>query len=643
MKTILVFFLLIAVNTANSQVKKISDDLYFYSDKVSEPADNCGLDVSFDPAIHQNLTTPLNLSAISYIWPLEEPIDTGVNIVNYVDDLSGSSIKDYNDGTWSYNGHNGTDICLHDFRHMDRFSRVIAAASGTVVKISVGNFDRNTGWGTGSPANLVQIRHSDGTYAFYYHLMKNSISVKLGEYVLQGQTIGYVGSSGNSTDAHLHFEPGYYSGNTWVKRDPWQGTYNHSASLWMDQEAYVGFRDFKMIDFGVYTQSLVGGNFDSTGVYFKERILQPNTVSGYESKIGFWLQLQGSYTGKQIRFQLRKSDGTLFTETYFYLSDQTQYGWYWWTPNFNPGIAVTGDWYVRVLYDNVEKGRCFFNVQLLTSNRPRMYPVAGKCFRKSIFVQRDTLRVRPVRSNMQYDLLGAPAGVTLTQDSILNISISSQLFRTSNFKVIASIGGSATLRDTMNYCLVDTTKNRFPGNGIESLELRGKIEGFWNGSTMVPDTVTVLLRAPLAPYNIADSVKVVLNSAGYALVSFLNINPGIYYYLVVKHRNSIETWSKTAMQFTTNVPLSYDFTTSKTKAYGDNLILKSGEYCFYSGDVNQDGNVNLSDISQIYNISNAFFASTYDPTDLTGNGLVGLEDILLGYNNSAAFAGKVRP
>nr|HMR42144.1 M23 family metallopeptidase [Ignavibacteria bacterium] len=545
MKTFLVFFLLIAFNSANSQTEKIGDDLYYYQDKSSDNSDNCGLDVSFDPAIHQNLTTPLDVTAISYIWPLEEPVDTGVNIVNYVDDLSGSSIKDYNDNDWSYNGHNGTDICLHDFRHMDRFSKVIAAASGTVVKLSVGNFDRNTGWGTGSPANLVQIRHSDGTYAFYYHFMKNSISVKLGEYVLQGQTIGYVGSSGNSTDAHLHFEPGYYSGNSWVKRDPWQGTYNHSASLWQNQAAYVGFRDFKLIDCGVYTQSLVGGNFVNSPDYFKERILQPNTVSGYESKIGFWLQLQGNYTGKQIRFQIRKSDGSLYKETYFYLSDQTQYGWYYWYPDFNPGIAVTGDWYVRVLYDNVEKKRCFFNVQLLTSNRPRMYPVSGKCFRRSVFVQRDTLRVRPVRSNMQYELLNPPSGVTLTQDSILTISSYGQIFRQYEFKVIASIGGNSTLRDTMHYSIIDTAKNRFPGNGVESLLLYAKIEGFWNGSKMKEDTVTALIRAPIYPYGIVDSAKVLLNDHGYALVNFLNISPGISYYLVIKHRNSIETWSKT--------------------------------------------------------------------------------------------------
>jgi len=641
MKIILFVLFLLANSVLQSQVQKIGDDLYMYSEKPSQ-SDNCGVDNTFDPEIHQNLTAPVDVSATSYIWPFDEDQDDGIVVVNYVDDLSGGSIKDYNDNDWSYDGHNGTDLCLHNFRHMDRCVRVKAAASGTVVRISVNNFDRNTGWGTGSPANLVQIRHSDGTYAFYYHLMKKSVTVKLGEYVLQGQTIGYVGSSGNSTDAHLHFEPGYYSGNTWVKRDPWQGTYNHSASLWQSQNAYVGFRDFKLQGYGVYTSSLVGGNFDSTGNYIKEGIYQPHTIGGYESKIGFWMQLQGNYTGKQIRYEIRRSDGTLFDDTYFYLSGQTQYSWSWWYPDFNPGISVTGDWYVRVLYDNVEKGRCFFNVQLLTSNRPRLYPQAALCFRRSDYIQQDILQVRPVRSNMEYQLVNAPAGVSLYQDSTVRISSFSQPYREREFKVIASIGGSATLRDTMIYKLIDTTKNPNPGNYLESVELNAKLQGFWDGDVMNDDTVTVLVRGSLNPHIIIDSAKVLLNSNGYALVNFDNISSGIYYYLVVKHRNSIETWSKSVVQFNTGDPIVYDFTTSKTKAYGDNQILKSGEYCIYGGDVDQSGSVNLTDVLQIYNNSMGF-SYGYDVTDVTGNNITNLEDVILAYNNSVAFVTKIRP
>jgi hypothetical protein len=242
---------------------------------------------------------------------------------------------------------------------------------------------------------------------------------------------------------------------------------------------------------------------------------------------------------------------------------------------------------------------------------------------------------------MEYQLVNAPLGVSLYQDSTVRISSFTQPYREREFKVIASIGGSATLRDTMIYKLIDTTKNPNPGNFNESLELRAMLQGFWDGDDMNEDTVTVLVRAPLSPFAVVDSAKVLLNSNGYALVNF-NLSTGIYYYLAVKHRNSIETWSKTAMQFATNDPISYDFTTSKAIAYGDNQIYKSGEYCFYSGDINQNGAIDLTDVTLVYNNS-IVFASGYLSTDVTGDNLTDLSDLVLTNNNSSAFVVKRRP
>ena len=642
MKITLIILMILTSLIAQSQVSKTGKDLYLISENRDSDPRNCGVDIKFNPAIHENLTAPVDISSVSFIWPFDVVLDDGLILVNYVDHFSNSSIKDYNDYEWTYDNHAGTDICVHDFRNMDRFYSVKAAAAGTVVEISVNNFDRNVALGNGLPANYVLIHHSDGTYAYYYHLMKKSITVKLGEYVLQGQNIGYVGSSGNSTDPHLHFEPGSFVNGDWVRRDPWQGTYNHQASLWQSQYAYVGTRAFTLHDMGVYTKSLVGGNMSNTMDYVKERIITPNTIGGYEDTLGFWAHVQAVYTGQQIRFELRRPDGSLYDYTYTYANDYLRNAYYYWTPYFNQGTSNTGDWYVRVLFNNVEKGRYFFNVQLLTSNRPRMYPAAAKCFRNSLFVQRDTLRVRPVRSNMQYDLLNAPPGVTITQDSIVNIGAVSQTFRVREFKVIASIGGSATLRDTMIYKHIDTTKNNSSGNGIQSLELNAKIEGLWNGTTMVNDTVTVILRAPLFPFNVADSDRVVLNSAGYALANFFNISPGIYYYIVVKHRNSIETWSKTTQSFSDGYPIAYDFTTSSTKAYGNNMKYKSGDYCFYSGDVNQDGIIDGSDVSNIDNDLSFTYAG-YVATDIDGDEFVDSADLAIVDNNTYAGVVKIRP
>jgi murein DD-endopeptidase MepM/ murein hydrolase activator NlpD len=71
---------------------------------------------------------------------------------------------------------------------------ISAAASGTVI---------HAGW-MGGYGNLVVIDHGNGLATAYGH--QSSIAVASGTYVSQGQTIGYVGSTGHSTGPHLHFE-----------------------------------------------------------------------------------------------------------------------------------------------------------------------------------------------------------------------------------------------------------------------------------------------------------------------------------------------------------------------------------------------------------------------------------------------------
>ena len=71
---------------------------------------------------------------------------------------------------------------------------ISAAASGTVIY---------AGW-MGGYGNLVVIDHGNGLATAYGH--QSSIAVGAGTYVSQGQTIGYVGSTGHSTGPHVHFE-----------------------------------------------------------------------------------------------------------------------------------------------------------------------------------------------------------------------------------------------------------------------------------------------------------------------------------------------------------------------------------------------------------------------------------------------------
>lgn len=57
----------------------------------------------------------------------------------------------------------------------------------------------------GITGNSVVIEHEGGEYSFYAHLKPGSVSVRAGDRVTRGQQIAAVGSSGNSTEPHLHF------------------------------------------------------------------------------------------------------------------------------------------------------------------------------------------------------------------------------------------------------------------------------------------------------------------------------------------------------------------------------------------------------------------------------------------------------
>jgi len=62
------------------------------------------------------------------------------------------------------------------------------------------------GFGAPGAGNLVVIDHGDGTFAGYCHLQHNKVFVKKGDQVQRGQIIAFVGNTGHSSTAHLHFD-----------------------------------------------------------------------------------------------------------------------------------------------------------------------------------------------------------------------------------------------------------------------------------------------------------------------------------------------------------------------------------------------------------------------------------------------------
>ena len=86
--------------------------------------------------------------------------------------------------------HQGTDYAA------GRGTPVLAAGQGTVI---------TAGW-QGGYGNLVELRHSNGITTRYGHLQRFADGVRSGARVKQGEVIGYVGSTGLASGAHLHYE-----------------------------------------------------------------------------------------------------------------------------------------------------------------------------------------------------------------------------------------------------------------------------------------------------------------------------------------------------------------------------------------------------------------------------------------------------
>jgi len=93
--------------------------------------------------------------------------------------------------TQGIHGYNGIDIAG------SAGTPIMASAAGTV--IIVRDFGYNGGYG-----NYIVINHDNGTQTLYAHNASNIVSV--GQNVVQGQVIGYMGRTGKSTGNHVHFE-----------------------------------------------------------------------------------------------------------------------------------------------------------------------------------------------------------------------------------------------------------------------------------------------------------------------------------------------------------------------------------------------------------------------------------------------------
>jgi hypothetical protein len=145
----------------------------------------------------------------------------------------------------------------------------------------------------------------------------------------------------------------------------------------------------------------------------------------------------------------------------------------------------------------------------------------------------------------------------------------------------------------------------------------------------------------VSPFNEIEAVTGVLNTNGQGNFIFSSTPTGNYY-IKITHRNSLETWNASPISLGVGGTVNYNFTTSASQAYGNNIILTSGRYCDYSGDVTQEGSVDLNDVVSVNNATSVF-TTGYVVQDVTGDNLVDLSDLIITFNNASLFVAKITP
>lgn len=175
---------------------------------------------------------------------------------------------------------------------------------------------------------------------------------------------------------------------------------------------------------------------------------------------------------------------------------------------------------------------------------------------------------------------------------------------------------------------------------------RGTMRQAWDGlgahwPAGIVDRITVELHNASDYANIIYSAtNVDLSTTGTSTISV----PAIYngsYYITLKHRNSLETTTASAISFAGNT-ITHSYGAPVT-VFGGNLVqMLDLQYAIFGGDVNQDGAIDTGDMNPIENDSFNFMGG-YLNSDINGDGVIDTGDMTSVINNSFNFVGTSHP
>jgi len=248
------------------------------------------------------LTLPVNCTIGETCW-----------LVNFVDRDPGPKYTDFRCGSFSYNGHKGTDIAIADDAAMRRGVAVLAAAPGRVLGLRDG-MPYNTAPGGKITdgrecGNGLVLDHGDGWTTQYCHMQAGSLKVVKGQVVDRGAVLGSIGRSGQTQFPHVHMSVKH---NRTVI-DPFTGdssiglckTNAETSGLWSPalrtalhypgpQPYHLGFTDAK-----IDIDAIRAGKLNET----RFRVTAPQLI--------FWAEIFTLKAGDTMTLALRAPDGRI--------------------------------------------------------------------------------------------------------------------------------------------------------------------------------------------------------------------------------------------------------------------------------------------------------------------------------------------
>lgn len=248
--------------------------------------------------------------------PIACRLGTDCWLMNYPDVSAAASAIDPVCGPRTYAGHKGTDIAVRDHTAMRRGVEILAAASGTVLRVRDNVIDRavltetdRQRVGNQECGNGILVDHRGGWETQYCHLRRGSLAVKSGQRVKRGQKLGLVGLSGLTAFPHIHIT---------IRRDrqviaPLTGRKRSDPcgkpvrSLWLDP-AMAQYRQFDLYAAGMADGAVSKAelNLDAGGV-----ITLPRTAPA----LVLWAAVFGVKAGDRIKLEIFGPNGATIHRT----------------------------------------------------------------------------------------------------------------------------------------------------------------------------------------------------------------------------------------------------------------------------------------------------------------------------------------